>query len=569
MTTQAAIPEPPENPVVLWKLWIVAASLPIAFCAARLNDDLWHDEAYTLVHFASRPVAEIITDYSAPNNHILYTIILRAVYLVSDEEFFLRLPGLVFAAGSLVCAFYAGKWWAGIPGAMGATVWLGLTQMFLIHVMELRGYGLSLLLAGILGLYALPSTWQGTCPFLPHGLVILVATWAIVYTIPTNIFVVLPFVFLATFYELRTGPSALLRGQTRWWVAGLAAGCFCYLPVAGQMRQAAGGTGWDWPASARLAVNFLQAACRDWWPAIGLAVAVLIIHQLVYNRRKSASLVSETGALAPCLSRSPAHFLTWTLAGILGPFLIAAALGVRPFVRHFFPSLFFLATACGVVFAQAMRKLEALAPLRMRWLTRRPAVPAPSRATDKASAKQPQAQRLDYEEWLRGIGASALLVAIVLPRLLTYPERLVERRRQERVQDGYYNFYAARYSPRETVRALYQYVATFAKGRRIQVIYPALEHYPLAYYLAREQPRELAWDVHGEEEIIFLIVPEYQSPAELLKERGITLGEKETVQFLGDFGFYRLYWCPILTGEITEPAPLPSPRPTDVESQAD
>ncbi|MCS7238229.1 MAG: hypothetical protein NZ899_08170 [Thermoguttaceae bacterium] len=542
MGRQAELANPSRERHTSSQFWILAACLPICLCAARLNADLWHDEAYTLVNFASHPVARIVTDYSAPNNHILYTIILHATYLISDQEFVLRLPGLGFAIGCLICAFLAGKFWAGLLGGVAATVWLGLTQMFLIHVMELRGYGLSLLLAAILALLALPRESGHKNPMTFRRVGAFLASWAIVYTIPTNLLVVIPLGGLVLFWEGRAAPAGLVRGQSPWWVAGTCAGVLSYLPVREQLRQAASGTGWDVVANARLLVDFFRAACYDWWPAIGLAMALLAISGLIQLWEKSRQSSAHVG---PCLENfkcKSGHFLAWALAGTLGPFIVAAALGVRPFVRNFFPCLFFLATGCGVIFAQAVNKIARLsAQAKLRLRNEGNLATMPPRAGEK-SASGPGLDQSQEENWQVALATGFVLTLLVLPQLLTYPDRLAERRRRERVQDGYYNFYAARYGPRTTVQALYRFANAFGKGRNVRVIFPPLEYYPLAYYLAREHPRDIGWDPQAKEEVLFLIVPEYQAAEEVLKTHEITLGDAEAIEFLGDFGFYQLYW---------------------------
>src|SRR5215216_5674591 len=63
-----------------------------------LNQSISYDEAYTFIHFASRPYKHILADYSAPNNHIFHTILVRIAYrLFGAQAWVLRLPA--FLAG--------------------------------------------------------------------------------------------------------------------------------------------------------------------------------------------------------------------------------------------------------------------------------------------------------------------------------------------------------------------------------------------------------------------------------------------------------------------------------------
>src|SRR5690349_13254008 len=66
-----------------------------------LNKYIAYDEAYTFIHFASRPFKHILADYSAPNNHIFHTLLMGVSYrLFGAAAWALRLPA--FIAGALM-----------------------------------------------------------------------------------------------------------------------------------------------------------------------------------------------------------------------------------------------------------------------------------------------------------------------------------------------------------------------------------------------------------------------------------------------------------------------------------
>ena len=50
-----------------------------------INKYIAYDEAYTFIHFASRPFKHILADYSAPNNHIFHTILVGISYRLFGE----------------------------------------------------------------------------------------------------------------------------------------------------------------------------------------------------------------------------------------------------------------------------------------------------------------------------------------------------------------------------------------------------------------------------------------------------------------------------------------------------
>ena len=61
-----------------------------------ITRSLGHDEVYTWVIFASRPLLDIFTSYPLPNNHILHTLSVRLVASIfGDAEWSLRLPALL------------------------------------------------------------------------------------------------------------------------------------------------------------------------------------------------------------------------------------------------------------------------------------------------------------------------------------------------------------------------------------------------------------------------------------------------------------------------------------------
>jgi hypothetical protein len=93
----------------LWRLHRVQHGLTLAFIvvigvALRLyliHQPLHYDEAYTYLHFASRGIRAVITDYHAPNNHVLHSVLVRISYGVfGHDPWALRVPAA--AAGVLL-----------------------------------------------------------------------------------------------------------------------------------------------------------------------------------------------------------------------------------------------------------------------------------------------------------------------------------------------------------------------------------------------------------------------------------------------------------------------------------
>ncbi|MEW6716663.1 MAG: glycosyltransferase family 39 protein [Chloroflexota bacterium] len=66
-----------------------------------LSIPMGHDEAYTFIAFASRPVRYIISDYHLPNNHVFHSLLVHGCYyLLGNQPWVVRLPA--FLSGVLL-----------------------------------------------------------------------------------------------------------------------------------------------------------------------------------------------------------------------------------------------------------------------------------------------------------------------------------------------------------------------------------------------------------------------------------------------------------------------------------
>lgn len=73
----------------------------------RLGIPLHGDEAFSYLWYCRRPFADIVSDYSSPNNHIFHSFLMHTCYLIFGPwEPGLRLP--VFIAG--IAGMYL-TWW--------------------------------------------------------------------------------------------------------------------------------------------------------------------------------------------------------------------------------------------------------------------------------------------------------------------------------------------------------------------------------------------------------------------------------------------------------------------------
>lgn len=485
----------------LTAFWL-AAVVPLSLCAGRLGNELWTDEVYTLTTFAARPVAEIASDYSAPNNHVLYSILLHGWLWVTQglapTEFVLRLPGLALAALALAGTFTLGLRQRNLSTAVAAALWLGLTQMFLSHALQLRGYGLSMALAAWLAVGAAetaPASW-------PRRVGITLCGAAALYTLPTNVLWLAPvtLLVLGRMFVRRLDWRRLTLEAAPWLAAWLLA-ALLYLPIYGQVLAAGdGAVGNRWSGAWALAGSFFSPALADaWWLALAAAIGLpLVLWQ-----------PSERGG----------KFLLLLSAGVIGGALaLTGALGIRPFVRNLCPLLPLLAAGLGAALAALVEALvDAVA--RRRGSAGRPAVSAAL--------------------------AAVVIAAVMLPRVLSYPARLEAFRQRQFAQDGYYNYYDANFHPARLAAAVRDAVA----AREGYLLMLADEdHYTLSYYLfqygvekrrgppAEGPPGVRLYAALAPQTSVEQLLTQWQLPGELAAEMSV----------VADVGYYRLVRWPRL-----------------------
>jgi hypothetical protein len=533
-----------------WQLWLLAASLPLCFCASRLGNNLWYDEAYTLIHFVSQPWYRIVTDYSAPNNHIFFSLLLRPVYLLSDQEVPLRLPGFAFAVGTLWCTFQIGKHFGGVVTGALATLWLGVTQMFLNYVLEIRGYGLSLFLTSLLGWFALRPLAEERIKLILARIATIGTLAALIWTIPTNLLFAICIGCFVFFRMGAEGTRKILFRDGLCWLVGILVGCMLYLPVLGQLRTtAASSAGWDLGANLWLLGAFFRAALADWLPALGMCTIGFLIgawpFRMLPGRAASYTRSSSSRAgRGPILglTQGPAILWGWLLAGLVGPFAVAALLGIRPFVRNFVPALVFLSVAGGIWTDQAVSAFFDLWA-RLSSLGRKTRTDSPPTFTaDRNTAPRLRAPRGEATSLVSGrffLGA-VILIGTVLPRLATYPDRLDAARRRGPVQDGYYNYYAARYRPAEAVRYVAQWTSR-GNSEEFGILFRQEDYYPLVYYLVREGLVDQIGIRSKRTSLVFYITPMFADPEGTFGQSGLQEALPIQWQFIGDFGYYCVY----------------------------
>jgi 4-amino-4-deoxy-L-arabinose transferase-like glycosyltransferase len=148
----------------------------------EINKPIAYDEAYTFIHFASRPFKYILADYSAPNNHILHTILVGISYrLFGGQAWALRLPAFLAGVLAVPIMYLSARRFFSRPQALGAAALMAVIPLFIDYSVNGRGYTILILLALLLTNFAAILVKQPSRP----ALIVYALTAALgFYTIP-------------------------------------------------------------------------------------------------------------------------------------------------------------------------------------------------------------------------------------------------------------------------------------------------------------------------------------------------------------------------------------------------
>jgi hypothetical protein len=135
---------------LVWLALGLAGALLLWTRLAGLNQSLWHDEVFSVVHYVARGPQEIVSGDYVPNNHVLFNLLgYGTTRVLGESEVTLRLWSVVPAIAAAVLIV----WWTWrLRGRWTALVVAVLVTSSPIHhdlAREARGYGL-MLLAGAL-----------------------------------------------------------------------------------------------------------------------------------------------------------------------------------------------------------------------------------------------------------------------------------------------------------------------------------------------------------------------------------------------------------------------------------
>jgi len=221
--------------VLNWRhsLFLATVATGGSFALLHLSNQFWHDEAYTLRHFASLGVRTCLTDYHLPNNHIVFSVLLSLwmalIEFLGTPMWCTRLLPWAFATGSVAATFAAvNRGWGPRAAMWSAFLW-GTSHVFAGFACQIRGYSLSSLLVALCLLFAV--RW-----LLQHGKLdrfcYLVTAIFAVGVIPTNFLILGAMSLWVVIESARRGThGGRLRGAYAAlpWLAGPGLGLLWYV----------------------------------------------------------------------------------------------------------------------------------------------------------------------------------------------------------------------------------------------------------------------------------------------------------------------------------------------------
>ena len=132
---------PDETAPAPWQLLAAILLVAAALRLLGLGTGLWYDEVVTLVEFVRLPTGDLLTSYTTPNNHILYSLCAQlTVGLCGEGAVGLRLPAALFGTLSLLAVWLLGTRVTSRREAALATAVLTVSYHHVWFSQNARGY---------------------------------------------------------------------------------------------------------------------------------------------------------------------------------------------------------------------------------------------------------------------------------------------------------------------------------------------------------------------------------------------------------------------------------------------
>ena len=132
-----------------------------------VNADLWLDEITPILDYGSLPVAQVVGSYLRSNNHLLNTLLLKAmVALFGEHEWAVRLPAVLFGVATVPALYFVARLALSRAVSLAAALLLAVSYHHIFFSQNARGYTAYMFFAVVAsGLFVRglstdrPSTW--------------------------------------------------------------------------------------------------------------------------------------------------------------------------------------------------------------------------------------------------------------------------------------------------------------------------------------------------------------------------------------------------------------------------
>ncbi|HUE99346.1 MAG TPA: glycosyltransferase family 39 protein [Anaerolineales bacterium] len=146
---------PEKDPLYIYLILGGITLIGLILRTLDINKSIAYDEAYTFIHFASRPFKHILADYSAPNNHIFHTILVGIAYrLFGGQPWILRLPAFIAGILMVPAMYITARRFFSSAQALAASALIAVIPLFINYSVNGRGYTMLVLFALLLANFA-------------------------------------------------------------------------------------------------------------------------------------------------------------------------------------------------------------------------------------------------------------------------------------------------------------------------------------------------------------------------------------------------------------------------------
>lgn len=203
-----------------WFILIIIICAGIGLRLLFIHQPIRTDESLTYLQFASKPLYLALSDYSAPNNHLLHTFgVWITTRIFGDAEWSIRLTALIMGVLSIPLTYITGRLHSNARTGLIAAALVAVSSVLIEYSTNARGYTLqtALFLAAVIMAYIALKSRRLTAFILLGAL--LASGF---YTVPTMLYGAGGLMLWLGFSILTDDQSSARKRQLgRWLIAGV------------------------------------------------------------------------------------------------------------------------------------------------------------------------------------------------------------------------------------------------------------------------------------------------------------------------------------------------------------